>query len=97
MPKQRKRRIQKIQKEWFKVGWRRIVYYLGYLGVLGLLYWLIQIIGYFVHKKEEPEFLGTGFRRRTYYYGWLIVSIILLITMIVIYYLISLAVHGGKI
>jgi hypothetical protein len=56
---------------YFNKGAKRFIYYLGWLGVLNVLYWIIQIVSYLTYdsSKRKVPFFGVGFHRRTYKWG----------------------------
>ena len=62
------------------LGWKIIFHYVGYLGMLTLFYWLIQIVIYYSDEKEN-KFFSVMFYKINYYFGWFY-SILILFSLI---------------
>ena len=52
------------------LGWKTIFHYIGYLGMLTLLYWIIQYVAYYGQK--ENKFFSMTFYRINYVFGIII-------------------------
>jgi hypothetical protein len=67
-------------------GWKWIFYILGWLHVLGLLFWAVQLIVY-LRKHNGEKFFSSDFYRVVFYFGiaTVVVFVFLLGTITLIY------------
>lgn len=70
-------------QEGFKfTGWRRIIYYLGWLNVLNLVFWVVMFIYNQRYKHSTREELKKKKDYVVYFFGYISIIIIILIVVV---------------
>jgi len=52
-----------------ELGWKSIIFYIGFLGFLNIGYWIIQFIAYQLYA--ENRFFSKRFYKINYFFGWI--------------------------
>lgn len=71
----------------YQTGWRRILFYIGIVGVLNILWWITAVMEWFlVDRKKNQSFLGkySASRKVIYWWGWVYVVMAALILLFVV-------------
>ncbi|MDO8741091.1 MAG: hypothetical protein Q7J54_05970 [Candidatus Woesearchaeota archaeon] len=67
------KKYKAFEKELELKIWKKLVFYLGWVNVLGLIFWLSLVITYY-RNQNEPFFN----KRVIYVWGWIFIVIFLL-------------------
>tara|TARA_B100000315_G_C14374070_1_gene494354 strand:+ start:331 stop:675 length:345 start_codon:yes stop_codon:yes gene_type:complete len=59
-------------------GWRRIIYYLGFLNIFSLVFWFVVLLYYNKYNRVSKKLFYNKLAYVIYYFGYIIIIVALL-------------------